>query len=70
MKSSQAVLRPANFDAVHLSTPLDALPTFPYVTRSQTNAHEIFANRFVQELDKQGFFAELDKAQQRFPTDA
>jgi hypothetical protein len=63
MKSSQAMLRPANFDAVHLSTLLAALPTFPYVTRRQTNAPEIFASCLVQELAKHSFLAKSDKTQ-------
>jgi hypothetical protein len=63
MKTSAAVMSSANFDAVHLSTPLDAPGAFPYVTRSRRNGREISSNHFVQELAESGFFAELEKAQ-------
>ena len=53
---------PANFDAVHLSTPLDAPAAFPYVTGSRRSGGEVSARRFVQELAKSGFFAELKQA--------
>jgi len=41
MKISEAVMRPANFDAAHLSTPLDAPGAFPYVTAKRRSDHEI-----------------------------
>ena len=45
-------MRPANFDAAQLSTPLDAEPAFPYVTHSQKSGHGVFDSRFLREPDK------------------
>jgi len=54
MKSSETVMRPANFDAFHLSTPLDAPPASPMLRKAEGAAMG-FSTAFLAGIERERF---------------